>query len=379
MDIVLGQKLVVTIKDLAFGGEGVARLADFVVFVPFVLPEEEVEIEVTEVKRRFARGRLLQVLRSSSDRVKPQCRYFGECGGCQYQHVDYAKQLEIKRKQVADVMQRIGRFAAPVVDPVIPCPQPYAYRNRIMIRSQWDKFKQALNIGFVKADSGLVVDVEECAIAEPALNDQIRHARANPPPKGGIKVVLRVVEKEWEVPNHSFFQNNTFQLPNLIQATGDCLRESGVRFLIDTYCGVGFFSLELASKVEAFAGVEYDRSAVFAARKNQQNRNIANGEYIEGKTELMMAGLLQRFPAAQTAVILDPPRTGCQPSGLHSLREAGPAQILYVSCHPATLARDLEILCLEELYELKRVIPIDMFPQTQHIECIADLRLKKQN
>ena len=132
------------------------------------------------------------MLEPAAERVAPRCRYFGQCGGCQYQHLDYAAQLRLKHKQVCDLLQRLGGLDPVRVAPVLPCPQPYGYRNRIMIRSQWDKFKQGLNIGYVRADNRLVVDIEECLIAEPALNEQIRHVRAHPPPKGGLKVVLRV-------------------------------------------------------------------------------------------------------------------------------------------------------------------------------------------
>jgi tRNA/tmRNA/rRNA uracil-C5-methylase (TrmA/RlmC/RlmD family) len=262
MSIALGDKLTLMIDDIAFGGEGVARAENFVVFVPFVATGEVVEAEVTEVKKRFARARLLRVVTASSDRVEPLCPHFGQCGGCQYQHLDYSNQLRLKHKQIADLFQRIGRFAADVIAPVIPCPQPYGYRNRIMIRSQWDKFKQGLNIGFLRADSRLVVDLEECKIAEPALNDQIKFVRAHPPPKGGIKVVLRIPATGWEVPPDSFFQNNFFLLPRLVEAVGDCLCRGGTRHLVDVYCGVGFFSLELGHLVESFAGVELDREAM---------------------------------------------------------------------------------------------------------------------
>ena len=372
-----GSRLTVTINDIAFGGEGVARVNDFVIFVPFVVLGEEVEIELTEVKKQFARARLLNVLRPSPQRVTPACRYFGDCGGCQYQHVAYAAQLEYKHKQIADLFERMGGFNPAVVMPMVPCPQPYGYRNRIMIRSQWDKFKQGLNIGFIRADNRLVVDLDECQIAEPALNQQILHVRAHPPPKGGIKVVLRVAPEGWEVPRDSFFQNNFFLLPKLVETVRAALRESGARFLVDAYCGVGFFAVELADLVEAFVGVEVDAPAVKAARRNAAARQRANGEFVLGRTEELLAGLLARFAAAQTAVVIDPPRTGCPPTSLERLRAVRPAQIIYVSCHPATLARDLNALCADGVFELVRVVPLDMFPQTQHIECVADLRCRK--
>jgi tRNA/tmRNA/rRNA uracil-C5-methylase (TrmA/RlmC/RlmD family) len=370
----LGDKLVLTISDVAFGGEGVGRLEDFVVFVPFVLAGEVAEVEVTELKKRFARARLLRVIEPSATRVTPACPYFGQCGGCQYQHVDYTTQLSLKHKQIADLFQRIGGLDPEVVAPVTPCPQTYGYRNRIMVRSQWDKFKQGLNIGFIRAENRLVVDVEECKIAEPALNSQLQQLRAHPPPKGGIKVVLRIPPEGWTVPPDSFFQNNFFLLPKLVETVGEMLRQGGTTHLADVYCGVGFFSIELAHTVESFVGIEYDQMAIKAARHNATSRGITNGEFLAGTAEELLPGLLARFSAERTTVLLDPPRKGCQPETLELLRRIRPAQIIYVSCHPATIARDLNVLCSENVFNVTRVVPLDMFPQTSHVECVADVR-----
>jgi tRNA/tmRNA/rRNA uracil-C5-methylase (TrmA/RlmC/RlmD family) len=355
----------------------VARSGQFVVFVPFVALGEVVEVEITEVKRSFARARLVRVLQPSPERVVPPCRYFGDCGGCQYQHLAYPEQLRVKHKQIADLFQRIGGFDRAVIGPVVACPQPFGYRNRIMIRSQWDKFKQGLNIGFIRYDNRLVVDIEECKIAEPALNGQILEVRRNPPPKGGLKVTLRIAPEDWELPRDSFFQNNFFLLPKLVETVRERVKDSGSRFLIDGYCGVGFFSIELAALLEKFAGVEVDVAAVKAARVNAARRGVTNGEFLPGRTEDLLAGLLQRFDRQQTTVILDPPRTGCPDDMLQQLLQEGPAQILYVSCHPATLARDLNVLCSGGVFELNKVVPLDMFPQTQHVECVADVRQKR--
>ncbi|HXP62511.1 MAG TPA: class I SAM-dependent RNA methyltransferase [Dongiaceae bacterium] len=370
----IGDKLTLTISDIAFGGEGVARKDDFVVFVPFVAVGEVVEAELTEVKKRFARGRLLEVLEPSAERVAPPCRYFGRCGGCQYQHLDYAAQLRLKHKQVCDLFERLGGLDPARVAPLIPCPRPYGYRNRIMIRSQWDKFKQGLNIGYIRADNRLVVDIEECLIAEPALGEQIRRVRAHPPPKGGLKVVLRIQPEGWEVPPDSFFQNNSFLLPKLVEVARAQLRQAGTRHLADVYCGVGFFSLELGDLVESFAGVELDRLAIQAARRNAQARGRANGEFIAATAEEALPGVLARFAPEATTVLLDPPRKGCRPETLALLRRAHPAQIIYISCHPATMARDLKLLCTETAFGVEQVVPLDMFPQTAHVECVADVR-----
>ncbi len=374
MALKLGDKINLTIHDLAFGGEGVGRLDELVVFVPFVITGETVEAEITEVKKNFARAKLLRVITPSPERVAPECQYFGACGGCQYQHIDYLAQLRFKHKQVADLFERVGKISRAVVAPVLPCPSPYGYRNRIMIRSQWNGPARKLVIGFVGTNNKFVEDIEECKIAEPALNEQITHVRANPPPKGGIKVVLRVQPENWEVPRDSFFQNNFFLLPKLVETVREFLQAGGARHLIDLYCGVGFFGIEAAGVVDSFVGVEYDQLAIAAARQNAASREINNGEFVAAKVEAILPELLQKFSADKTAVILDPPRKGCWPETLELLRQTRPAQVIYVSCHPATMARDLNILCADGVFELARVQPLDMFPQTQHVECVADLR-----
>ncbi len=374
MSLKIGDKVSVAIHDIAFGGEGVGRVDEFVVFIPFVTVGETVSAEVIEVKKNFARAKLLQIETSSPDRVTPECRYFTRCGGCQYQHISYATQLATKQKQIADLFVRVGKISRSVVAPVIPCPSPYNYRNRIMIRSQWNGPAKKLEIGFIRADNNFVEDIEECKIAEPALNEQIQHVRAHPPAKGGIKVVLRVQPENWEVPPDSFFQNNFFLLPKLVETVREFLNASGSRHLIDLYCGVGFFGIETADAVESFVGVEYDQLAIKAARQNALTRRINNGEFLAAKVEEALPELLQKFSAEKTAVILDPPRKGCWPATLELLRQNRPAQVIYVSCHPATMARDLNILCSDGVFELVRVQPLDMFPQTQHVECVADLR-----
>ena len=379
MSLNLGDKIILPIHDIAFGGEGVGRAEEFVVFVPFVLVGETAEVEITELKKNFARAKLLRVLTPSPERVAPECRYFGACGGCQYQHIAYAGQLRVKHKQVADLFERVGKIPRDVVAPVMPCPAPYGYRNRIMIRSQWNGPAKKLEIGFIRTDNKFVEDITECKIAEPALNEQIQHVRNNPPPKGGIKVVLRVQPEGWEVPRDSFFQNNFFLLPKLVETVREMLTEGLAarlpsssanetgkmpapqkRHLIDLYCGVGFFGIEAAGVVESFVGVEYDQLAIAAARRNAASRKINNGEFVAAQVEDLLPELLQKYTAENTAVILDPPRKGCWPATLELLRQTRPAQVIYVSCHPATMARDLNILCANSVFELNRVQPLDI-------------------
>ena len=215
----------------------------------------------------------------------------------------------------------------------------------------------------------------DCKIAEPALNKQIPEVRENPPKRGGIKINLRVTPEDWSVPDHSFFQTNFFILPKMVDQVRKIFKSNDSEYLIDTYCGVGFFAIELANLTKQFIGVESDKLAIKAAQENAIKFGATNGEFIDGRTEDLLPELLKKFSPNKTSVILDPPRKGCAPSAIEQLRKVKPSQIIYISCHPATLARDLNILCSEGVYKLERVYPIDMFPHTQHIECIIDLRL----
>ncbi|HNQ88423.1 MAG TPA: class I SAM-dependent RNA methyltransferase [Verrucomicrobiota bacterium] len=365
----------VTIEDVAFGGQGVARIGGCAVFVPFAWLDEVVDVEITERKKQFARAIPVRIEQPSPHRVHPPCPHFGACGGCQYQHVAYPEQLRLKRRQVVELLRRIGGFPEPAVAPVVPSPHAYGYRNRLMLRSQWNRREQRLMVGFLRWDNRWVVDVESCAIAEPALNDQIRSVRAHPPPRGGLKVVVRVLPDDWEVPADSFFQNNPRLLPELVECVRRRLEDAATRHLLDVYCGVGFFGISLAGSVQNFAGVEYDAMAIRAARRNAARHGVVNGEFLAGEAETCLPELLRRFPADSTTVLLDPPRVGCRPQAVAQLRSVQPRQILYVSCHPATLARDLNAFCRDGVYQLVQLTPLDMFPQTQHVECVADLRL----
>jgi tRNA/tmRNA/rRNA uracil-C5-methylase (TrmA/RlmC/RlmD family) len=373
--LTIGERHTLLISDIAFGGEGVARLGDFVIFLPFVINGEEVEAEIIEVKKSFARARLISILKPSHERVQPRCPYFGECGGCQYQHISYPEQLRIKEKQIRDLFQRVGRFET-VIEPIAGSPREYGYRNRIMIRSQWNKPEQRLNIGFVRYDNRLVVDIDHCPISEPEVSDSIISVRANPPPKGGLKVVLRKYPENWEVPKDSFFQNNFFLLPELVKTVREYLKASRSRFLLDLYCGVGFFGIEMADAVERVASIELDKKAISAARNNAARRGLTNIDFLTGDTAELLPALLRGYSGSETTILIDPPRTGCTAQILEVIRENRPKQIIYVSCHPATLARDLNALGAEGLYEIRRVKPLDMFPQTQHVECVADINLK---
>ncbi len=370
-----GDRISLRIDDIAFGGEGVGHHQGIVVFVPFVAIGENVELEVTEVKKSFARGRLLEIRDPSSERTTPRCPHFTACGGCQYQHLSYPVQLSTKRKQLIDLFKRIGGFANPPIEAPIPSPTPYGYRNRILVRTQYSKRTQRMSVGFLRHDNRLVVDVDHCHIAEPALNEQLQTVRQDPPRKNGIKFNLRMMPDDWVLPPDSFFQVNYHLLPEMVATVRRLLSDSGSTHLLDLYCGAGFFCLEVGDLVERFTGVEIDKKAIQAARENAIQRDRINGEFIASPAEEAIGQVIHQYEATQTSVILDPPRRGCALDLLHTLKTHRPHQIIYLSCHPATLCRDLAELCHRGPYQLVSVTPLDMFPQTKHVECACDLRI----
>ena len=376
VQLTVGQRLELQIEDVAFGGEGVGRHQGCVVFTPFVDIGEEVEVEIVEVKSSYARAVPIAIKQPSVHRVQPVCPYFGSCGGCQYQHLKYERQLELKHKQVRDLLMKIGKLSDVQVRPVLPSPEQFGYRIKIMVRARYDRDAQKWRIGFLHLDNRTVVDLEECKLARPEINSQLAELRSGPPPKrNGVKFVLRIPPPGWEVPPDSFFQNNLAALPLLIDTVRKFHGVAGTRYLIDVYCGVGLFGIELASQLESFLGIEIDRRAIAAAIKNAAARNVVNGTFIAGPAEALLQEYISKYTPRETTVIVDPPRVGCLPGTLQAIRDAKPTQVIYVSCNPSTLARDLTMLCQDGLYRVECVQPIDMFPQTKHIETVSDLRL----
>ena len=174
----VGKIVKMKIDNIAFGGEGVGRVEGFVVFVPLVIEGEVVEAKIIEVKKSFARSELVKIINPSPIRINAECKYFGNCGGCQYQHIRYEDQLKIKQQQIIELFKRIGGFSEDKVAPVIACPQTFNYRNRILVRSQWNGKAKKLLVGFRKRNSHWVVEINDCKIAEPALNKQIPEVTA---------------------------------------------------------------------------------------------------------------------------------------------------------------------------------------------------------
>ncbi len=342
------------IHDLAFGGKGVARHEGKVYFVPFTIPGETVTARVVRQKKNFAEAELIAVETPSPDRVEPACPYFGRCGGCSYQHIAYERQLALKSAQVEQTLRRVGKLADVPMRPAIGAPAPYGYRNRIRVHSAGGV------TGFYAHDARALVDVVQCAIAVPEVNQALERLRRTPVREGDYSL---------RAPGGGgpfFEQTNPAVTALLVETVRTQIRGTGT--LVDAYCGAGLFARALVDRFSKVIGIEENMAAIESARRQAQ----AHETYIAGEVSAQLGDVLAQHPAAQTTVLLDPPAEGLAPRVCDLLLGAAPAELLYVSCNPATLARDLT--ALGSAYELLAVTPLDMFPQTAEIEVVAHLR-----
>jgi len=359
------------IEDVAFGGKGVAREQGKAVFVPYTIEGELVSAEIMREKKQFAEADLIEVKQLSPDRVEPECPYFGRCGGCAYQHINYEHQLAIKWRQVRDALQRIGKLKDAPIRPIIPSPKQYAYRNRITVHAQDGV------TGFFRRDSHRLIDIERCSISSDEVNRALAELRAQPYVSDGHYTLRAGSEVR------VFAQTND-EVANALRDLVVDLVPSNQGVLIDAYCGAGFFAKALLDKFERVIGIDWDKFAIDAARENATAKETYIADDVE--TELGRAaqqtrkGDLQFAPAViptsrdslkSVTLIVDPPATGLSENVRKAVIDLAPEILIYVSCNPPTLARDLREL--QEKFTIDSVTPLDMFPQTAEIEVAVQL------
>ena len=381
-----GEIIEVAIDTIAFGGSGVGRVGPVVVFVPFTAPGDVVEVRIVKVKKNYLIGEIAQVLSASPDRVEPSCPSFSLCGGCQYQHLPYGTQLKTKERQVAESFERIGKIAAPPVGTIIPSPLPFGYRGKAEFHGAPAPGGD-FHLGFMDTQGGTVVDIERCAIVDGSINTEFAKLRgglaAGKPPSGRRRYILwsgapypprryitrQVGERELAVPAAGFFQGNLSLTETLVGRVVELCALKETDQVLDACCGSGLFSLFIAPRVRELIGIEINGAAVRCAARNAENHGITNARFQKGDVEAVLNGLAGEGARVDT-VLIDPPRTGCTTRTLAAIDRLGPERIVYVSCNPATQARDVRHL-VDRGFRLETLLPIDMFPQTQHVEVIA--------
>lgn len=423
------RKVQVHIESVAFKGYGVARIHGKVVFIPTTVTGDQAWIEITEEKKKYSMGRLIQVIKPSPWRVNPPCPYFGSCGGCQWQHIDYSIQGELKREILKDILRRLGGLREDPPITVIPSPQSYSYRARIQLKAK-DKM-----LGYYQEKSHRIEDIQKCLIAHPLINPMLLLLRRTFPSFSGIKEIeinvspdesngililhflplnpktenflkkflqnqaifkgIVTAKKErlnlfgdpslnftiplsqerekrnlkFRISPGSFSQVNLEQNQTLIQTVLQFSEVNREERVLDLYAGVGNLTLPLAMGAREVLGIEENRMAIEDARFNAERNGIRNCDFIHGRVEDVFMSWERKIP---DLVVLDPPRTGCK-TILDQVARLKPKKIVYVSCEPTTFSRDLHLFS-ERGYSLQRLGLIDMFPQTFHMEVVGLLQ-----
>ena len=391
--------LEVTLTGFAAGGKAVGHAPDGrVVFVEYGIPGERVVAEVTAEHPGYLEATAVQVLEASPDRVEAPCGYFGRCGGCQLQHIDYPEQLRLKAAVVRDQLTRIGRFdaafVASTVREMLGMDDPWGYRNHMRFTARRDG-----EVGFMQRGTQRFMRIDRCAIATDAVNAVLEATQGRTMQARQITVragehtgeVMVQPKLQWRpgrphdrvesgqphyaeellgvryrISGPAFFQVNTRQAEHLVALVIEHVREARPRVVIDAYAGVGTFAALLAPWVERVVTIEESAAAGDDAEVNLAP--FKNVTRVVAKVEAVLAGM----EPAPDVVVIDPPRAGILPEVVRAILESAARRVVYVSCDPGTLARDLRLF-VDGGFALREVQPVDMFPHTQHIECVSVL------
>ena len=386
-----GDKLELTLSAWGRLGEALAYWNDREVFVSGGIPGEEVVAEIVAIRRKYIAAKVVQVTKASPARIDAPCQYYGACSGCQWQHVSYEAQLSAKQDRVIDSLFRVGGFINPNVLPVLPSPDQLGYRNHARFT-----IKEHGSLGFVNRETHRFVKIDTCMLMHPGINKLLGDLQGHcsettqlsiragedtgdylvQPTLKSTDIPIVTGQKhyrdsiqgvEFRVASPSFFQVNNKQASNMALVVKDALNLKGTEVLLDAYAGVGTFAILLAPYASKVIAIEESSAAVADAKVNAENTH--NVEFILGKTEEVLGDL----DSVPDAVVLDPPRAGCQSPAIDSLLRLYPENVVYVSCDPDTLARDLKMLC-SGAYSIDSIQPLDMFPQTHHVENIVILK-----
>mgnify|MGYP003992503159 CR=1 FL=1 len=400
VDLNPGDNFEITLGEINDAGDTVTEIDGAPVVVSGGLPGEVV---IAEVQKKFPEriaAKVAQVLKPAAERVEPECKYFLECSGCQWQHVSYGHQLQLKRERVQREIDKYETLAGLEVDLTVESEKRLRYRNHG--RFTIGKYEDAGQVGYKNAVTRQFVRIEECLLMDQKVNDTI--ALVQDKMEGQTQMSIRVgvntdsmlVQPKMLIPGldlatgvqhyeeevrgscftvaaSSFFQVNTGQLSRAVDEVRELLDLQGSEVMVDAYCGVGVFAVLMSPYVKKVVGIEESASAIEDAGQNMNG--VTNVEFIEGKTEDVMAD----WPLVDDVdvLLLDPPRVGCHPDVLDSVKKLKPKKVLMVSCEPAAMGRDLDLLCQGGMYKLEILRPVDMFPRTRHVETISMLTLQE--
>lgn len=409
---------------LAFGGQGVVRQDGFVIFVPFTAVGDRIQYRIVERKKRFATGELLNIVTPSPQRVKPLCPYFGTCGGCQLQHIDYIFQLEHKQQCVKEALERIGGLNVNSILPIVSAPRQWEYRRHVTLTLRDS------SAGYIAVDNHSLLEVQQCPIFTNKSNSIISHLqtfvkRLKCSSESTGKVVIYKADSEKFILHFSFnfmpsncaeecekalsenenwagimvsapkqnfslgqttisceilglifefapgvfIQNYPEQSSNLYRYVCSIVEKLRPRSIVDLYCGIGITSLLLSKYTSRVLGVEWNRHSIQWAHANAERNSINHVSFLQADVQKVLTETLKR--EKPDFILLNPPRLGLDEEVTKILSEYDAKDIVYISCMPSTLGRDLKRL--SSRYALRSCQPFDMFPQTAHVETVVHL------
>lgn len=365
-----------TIEKLSFGGDGIARKDGLVYFVSLAAPGDRLLARVTEQKKNFARADVVEVLQSSPARIQPSCPVFGKCGGCNWQHISYEEQLKQKHQILQEQLK--GLVEPTQIPAVIPSPNPFRYRNRVQFKFDGKA------LGFYARQSQKVIDIQDCPITEELITEQIKPLKskllreAKPVPKIEVyrtpanEIRTRFEHSAYE--DLGFSQVNSAQNEKLVQTVLNWWSDQDPKKIYDLYSGAGNFTFPLLEKFPkaSLIGADLSSKSIETAQKQTAAMNLSP---LKMKFHLADVELfLKRMPIEENSlVLLDPPRAGCSPGVIQALANQKIQSLLYISCNPSALARDLKAFAATGKWKIARVQAFDMFPQTDHVETLVEL------
>jgi len=385
-----GETVELFIQKTVFGGDGLAVHEGKTCFVEGALPGERVLAEIFQTKSNFSRARLVRVLAASQHRIESLCRYASHCGGCQYQHVEYAEELRLKEGQLAEILKIVPGLALEKISPIVPSPSAYGYRNGVTLHAvpspaKGKGRKPSARLGFIGKDNVSKIPVQSCLIADPRLvpvfgkefllrketesivfkvSEQGEIVADNPEKFFRI----RIGEESFLTSSRGFFQNNLAVSAALAERVKKWVISADPGIFFDLYAGVGVFSILCGRSARKIVCIEESPESVQALGMNAEEKKIPL-KIVQGRVEKKFQAVWESDGGEASFVVLDPPRQGLAPElASYLAKNPGISSLAYVSCDPVTLARDLKILLSGGFWQVKEAVPFDMFPRTKHLE-----------
>ena len=375
--------LTVQIEKLDHYGRGITRINDKICFVENALPKETVEIEIIKETKKYFLAISKKIIKESKDRVISPCPYESICGGCNLAHLSFTKEQEFKEGKVKEILEKFAKIPSDKIKPII-YDKPYHYRNKITLHTNGNK------IGLYQKESNTITPITKCLL----LNDKLNEELGNIKPKTKKDIILKIGNKtdeilsptnknnyiisyignkKYKISEKSFFQVNSVITEKLYEEIKRIIQDKKSKNVLDLYCGTGTIGIYIHECVDKVLGIESCKEAVEDANDNKELNNATNCTYKLGKVEDLTTEITKEYDTA----IIDPPRSGLHKNVIKKLLEITPENLIYVSCDPVTLARDLNFL--KEKYKVEYIRPYNMFPRTYHVECCSVLSIKKEN